>query len=423
MNTYIKFTTWNIENFVKINEIIEDKTLRDKLKENDIIFLQEWKNDKGEGTKFIEYLNTRNQEENGTSTENTSLAKNFTNEVADRCCIIYDTSKFVKVEREEENTKFELTLPKGFRRSLTERTYIRHRTYKALNLVLQLKEPINILINENPVAVSYLNLVSFHLAAFVPKHHKKDRLHQHQMNIVLNHVKNENDRLTKNDRLTENDRLTQEDNNTLIILAGDTNYRVVDDIELLDSKPSLKEALINKKETDLFKGLIEENDFVNKSIITDLNLRDIYHIKSVESTQVFEPTQSFTSVHEKGIGKDVAKKIAKHIKTCKESDDINDKNCSYVSRILSKKSALIFDDARLDLVITNADTNTPVEITKTNYSDHYILESSIKPFIIQVEGSIQQQGGKKKRKPKTKKSNKKRKSRKNKKNKNKTMKF
>ena len=75
----LEVVQWNMENFVNIHKIIKNNQVINKLKNLDIMFIQEWKQEEG-----LLLLNKLNAEK-----------YHFLYISIESCCIIYNSKKFI----------------------------------------------------------------------------------------------------------------------------------------------------------------------------------------------------------------------------------------------------------------------------------------------------------------------------------------
>ena len=149
----LEVVQWNVENFVNIQKIITNKEAINKLKNLDIMFIQEWKQE--EGLMLLNRLNSEKYQ--------------FLYISIESCCIIYNSKKFIL-------EKFvEIKLDFNVERTLLERAYLSIHEHKTS--ILASFRP---LVNMN---IDILHCVCFHLGAFSPEHHKD--LHKTQLNQVF----------------------------------------------------------------------------------------------------------------------------------------------------------------------------------------------------------------------------------------------
>jgi hypothetical protein len=187
----LEIINWNVENFVNINKIIKNNEVISKLKNADLILIQEWK--EKEGLLLLKVLNIADFI--------------FLFVTTGSCCIIYNSRKFMLHKFVEIQLQFNID------RTLVEKTYLslkEHRTSLLASFKPLVKMDIDI-----------LHCVCFHLGAFDPKEHKF--LHSNQLNYIFKKLLREIKANVKNG----------------VIIAGDTNYRTPDN-DLLDK-------LVNKK--------------------------------------------------------------------------------------------------------------------------------------------------------------------------------
>ena len=209
----LEVVQWNVENFVNIQKIITNKEAINKLKNLDIMFIQEWKQE--EGLMLLNKLNSEKYQ--------------FLYISIESCCIIYNSKKFIL-------EKFvEIKLDFNVERTLLERAYLSIHEHKTS--ILASFRP---LVNMN---IDILHCVCFHLGAFSPEHHKD--LHKTQLNQVFKKLLQEIRPKLKNG----------------VIVSGDTNYRTQDN-DLLDKL--VNKNLVRKIPGD-FKDICHDSECLNYS--------------------------------------------------------------------------------------------------------------------------------------------------------------
>jgi hypothetical protein len=206
----LQTVSWNVENFVKINEMIKHTGLINKLIKTDLIFLQEWKNE--EGLILINKLK--------------NLKNHFLFIYVDRCCIIYNSKKLFL------QNFVEIKLPFNEKRTLIEKTYTTGAPDSSL--LASFKPLIH-------MDIDILHCVCFHLGALNPKQHKN--FHKNQLNHTIKQLLLEIKNNLKNG----------------IIIAGDTNYRTPDN-DLVDKL--IDEKLLKKLPGD-FKDICYDSECLN----------------------------------------------------------------------------------------------------------------------------------------------------------------
>jgi len=229
-NDIIKISSWNVEDFVMINKLLKNYKLLSRLKDQDIILVQEWNNKDRKGELFVHEL------------------QYFSYVSIDRVAVLYNTNLF-----DINKTKvYELKLEHE------EPSYIEKRFTSG-------RQKSNILTILYPINKDYkpLCIISFHLSAYIPSHHpgfhKKQltQLIKKAIKIIYYHA----------GIIDYN-----------IIIGGDTNYRItnrtINKINLkneLINNNKLKEQLTNvctnkctNKYTQSFSCVHEES--INKKI-------------------------------------------------------------------------------------------------------------------------------------------------------------
>lgn len=182
----INIISWNIENFIKIDEIINNHRLIQLLINTDIIFFQEWVEKIDKGILLFNILN--------------KFESKFQYNYIDRCCIIFNTKLFKEVRQ------LEIPLKNISFIDIIERTYTQGIKHSSLYLSLV---PVH-----DPTLI--IHCICFHLATLNP--YKHPLIHKEQMSIIMSTIVNNFNKKLKNG----------------VIIAGDTNYRIEDN-ELLDS--------------------------------------------------------------------------------------------------------------------------------------------------------------------------------------------
>ena len=209
----LEVVQWNVENFVNIQKIITNKEAINKLKNLDIMFIQEWKQEEG-----LLLLNKLNAEK-----------YHFLYISIESCCIIYNSKKFILEKFVEINLDFNIE------RTLIERAYLSINEHKT-----SLFASFRPLVNMN---IDILHCVCFHLGAFSPEHHKN--LHKSQLNQVFKKLLQEIRPKLKNG----------------VIVSGDTNYRTQDN-DLLDKLVSKN---LVRKIPGSFKDICHDSECLNYS--------------------------------------------------------------------------------------------------------------------------------------------------------------
>ena len=207
----LEVVQWNMENFVNIDKIVKNTEAINKLKNLDIMFIQEWKQE--EGLLLLKKLNAEKY--------------HFLYISIESCCIIYNSKKFIL-------EKFvEIKLDFNVERTLIERAYLSIHEHKT-SLFASFRPLVN-------MKIDILHCVCFHLGAFSPEHHKD--LHKSQLNQVFKKLLQEIRPKLKNG----------------VIVSGDTNYRTQDN-DLLDRLVDKK--LIRKIPGD-FKDICHDSECMN----------------------------------------------------------------------------------------------------------------------------------------------------------------
>lgn len=185
MNEQYNVSSWNIEDFINEYNFTRDKEFMSKIILNDILFIQEWKEEPG--NLFVSKLNKLVGE------------NKFDYVYVDRVCIIFNSFKF-KLEKIGTTNKYykKLYLPKPKITSL-EKLYTTGR--KKASLLISLKPVI-----EENNEINCLYCICFHLSAINPKSHLG--FHKYQMETILKTFLN-----------------TNKESKYGLIMAGDTNYR------------------------------------------------------------------------------------------------------------------------------------------------------------------------------------------------------
>ena len=250
----LNVASWNIEDFVSIVELYnsENQVFLNKLRQQDIILIQEWKNTNYEGDLFICKLNN-------------NLIKYSYNSV-DRVSVIYNTELFDKTKTIHYKIPLAYEAP-----TMLEKTYTTGRQkYNMLTILF----PIN---NAKlPICV-----INFHLSAFSPQYHPG--FHKKQMNELLQ---------TSLQKIND-ENITQFG----LIIGGDTNYRNLgnDSNNLLGSLISLNRLC--KTDNNCRNG----------------KLRDVCETNKTNCLKT--KTQSFECVHEKNREKQGIKSLRKNFYT------------------------------------------------------------------------------------------------------------
>jgi len=283
---------WNIEDFVSINGLYnsekvdnnpnnenipnnEKPEMRElfflnKIRQQDIILIQEWKNANYEGDLFLCKLNNKR--------------KKYVHNSVDRVAIIYNTDVFDKTKTIVYKIPLEYEAP-----TRIERLYTTGRQkYSMLTILFPKME------GKLPICV-----INFHLSAFSPQYHPD--FHKRQLNGLLEEcLQKIRDESIKQFGL---------------IIGGDTNYR-----NLGDKSDDLLESLISLN-YNLPCGFDNENCDNGK-------LRDVCEKKCLHTK-----TQSFACVHEKGIAKKGIKFLRKNIYTSESTptSSVNDNRLDFVA--------------------------------------------------------------------------------------------
>ena len=301
--------SWNIEDFVETNSILKDFNLMKLLKEQQIILIQEWKENQN-SKNFLNKLNEGNYK--------------FSYIFTDRVAIIYDNTFFYDKFSEGKNNrlneftkleplKYEIPLvheePVGL-----EKIYTSGRPKSSILGVFYPR-----IRKQKPVVV-----ISLHLNAYTPSRHTGF----HSKQLV---------------NLIKDARLKIEEIGIIdydIIIGGDTNYRIA------KSKKNIIKSF--KSITNLKKSLLDDS----KEIST-LNLKTKNLIaRLTNSCNKFckeETTHSFRCVHEKKVDK-----------------------------ILIKKFSDLFDESRLDIILTNLQVINTQVLPECKMSDHKIISTKLK---------------------------------------------
>ena len=195
----LKIISWNIEDFTKIDNIYKSDIFA-KLKDCDIILIQEWKVDKGDN--FVKELN--------------KPINKFNYNNVDRTAVIYNSNIFNYNEIILYDIKLIYEPP-----TLFEKLYTPGR--EKSNLMIKLVP------KDNTKSIIYV--VSFHLSAYIAESHQD--FHKKQLTCLLN-----------NCYKIINNNIKNENKNYDIIIGGDTNYRTKNNnkklINLIDK------SIINK---------------------------------------------------------------------------------------------------------------------------------------------------------------------------------
>ena len=191
----IRISSWNIEDFTMITELLEDDLLISKLKYQHIILLQEWNNKEGQGNRFLDKL------------------KKFKCVFVDRVAVLYNKKFFDSSKTIVYEIKLEFEPP-----TLIEQSYTSGRQKSNILTILYPKNGIK------PLCV-----ISFHLSAYIPKEHIG--FHKKQLTQLI---------LKAQKIIETNLNISDYD----MIIGGDTNYRIP--IKNLQSI-NLKNELINNR--------------------------------------------------------------------------------------------------------------------------------------------------------------------------------
>jgi hypothetical protein len=252
MPELINIISWNIEDFVMIDKISEDKSLLENLQKQHIILIQEWK-ENDQSKRFINLLNNKENK--------------FTYVYTDRVAIIYDITIFNNNEKSVYNIKLKHEDP-----TRIEKLYTKGRQKSNILAILYPYQE-----DCNPICV-----VSFHLSAFVPSKHPE--FHSKQLRQLIKNAKD----VIKCKGIENYD----------IIIGGDSNYRVTN--PSINLKYNLLEKnLSNKIFTNTYKSNSEYKNLIAR-------LTDVCNNKECKK----KPTQSFSCVHEKSLDKKIISSLS-----------------------------------------------------------------------------------------------------------------
>lgn len=290
-DTTLNVASWNVENFVVIGNDLSDNDILSTFRKQDIILIQEWKENKG--LEFVKKLNEND------SKFSTVYIKDKDNVLPCRVAIIYNNKKLVNVHSEE--VLLEPEKPTSY-----ESLYMHGNNYPSL---------VGLFLISN----TYIGVANFHLSSL------NDALHPEFHSSRLS------DFYTKSNDIIKK----KTDKPYDFIIGGDTNYR---------------------KDTDLIGLIKSKSEYLKDVCDTKEGCLKI-------STQWFE------CVHEKGIGKDFAKKCANAYAANPNSA------VSQVCRVFDNKKQL--EPKRLDFVATTMEYKNTQILKQCPLSDHSAIFTEV----------------------------------------------
>jgi hypothetical protein len=189
----LNIISWNVEDFCRIEEIINNRSLIFNLRQQHILLIQEWNDKNYEGQKFVFEL------------------EDFAYVYTDRVAVLYNKNRFDRSKTKVFDIKLEYEKP-----TLLEKVYTSGRQKSNILTILYPYQD-----GYNPLCI-----ISFHLSAFIPTQHPG--FHKKQLTNLIK----------KAIEIMESLQIESYD----MIIGGDTNYRIT---KHTINKINLKNELIN----------------------------------------------------------------------------------------------------------------------------------------------------------------------------------